>query len=54
MAEKENEKQDDTLTQEELDKLDAELLQIETLYRSRCITPPKGSNVTVREVKKDE
>ena len=28
--------------------------QMEMLYKSRCIQPPTGSNVTVREIEKDE
>lgn len=39
---------------EELDQLDAKLAQIDTLYRSRCITPRTGNNVTVREIEKSD
>lgn len=28
--------------------------QLETIYRSRSVQSPKASNVTVREIKKDE
>ena len=30
------------------------LLQMELLYKSRCVQPPLGKNVTIREIKKDE
>jgi len=47
-------KQDQDISSEEMDQLDAKLLEIETLYRSRCITPRTGTNVIVREIEKDE
>lgn len=34
--------------------IDGAFLQMEMIYRSRCVQPPLGSNVTVREIKKDE
>jgi len=36
------------------DAIDQGLIQMETLYRSRCIQPPNGSNITIREIKKDD
>lgn len=42
------------LTEQESDKLDADLLAVELLYRSRCVQAPKGSNVVVREIEKKE
>ena len=36
------------------DKIEQALSQMEMLYRSRCIHPPQGSNVTVREIEKEE
>lgn len=44
----------DDLTEQESDKLDADLLAIDLLYRSRCVQAPKGSNVVVREIEKKE
>ncbi len=34
--------------------IDNALLQMEILYKCRCVQPPFGSNVTIREIKKDE
>lgn len=36
------------------DAIDTALAQMSSIYKSRCIQPPHGSNVTVREIKKDE
>jgi hypothetical protein len=36
------------------DTIDSAFLQMEMLYRSRCVQPPLGSNVTIKEIKKDE
>jgi len=45
----------DEVTEQDLEALDANLLEIEILYRSRCVNVPTGSNVVVREIeKKDE
>lgn len=41
---------DNDITDQELDKLDSELLEIEILYRTRCVQAPQGSNVVVREI----
>ena len=41
-------------TRNEDEAIDSALLQMETIYKSRCIQPPRGSNVTIREIKKDE
>lgn len=38
--------------QEELERLDANLLEIEILFKSRCVHPRGGKNVTVREIEK--
>lgn len=40
----------DTLSQEDSDKLDADLHGIDMLYRSRCVQAPAGSNVKIREI----
>lgn len=31
--------------------IDTALLQMELLYKSRCVQPPLGKNVTIREIK---
>ena len=49
----ENEQTHD-LSDSELDALDANLLEIETLYRSRCVNAPNGTNVVVREIEKTD
>jgi len=36
------------------DAIDQGFIKMETLYRSRCVQPPNGSNVTIREIKKDD
>lgn len=36
------------------ESIDRALIQMGLIYRSRCIQPPRGSNVTVREITKDE
>ncbi len=53
MTSEQNENIDD-ISEEDLDKLDADLLQVEILYKSRCVQAPTGKNVTVREIIKDE
>jgi hypothetical protein len=35
------------------DAIDRALEQMSSIYKSRCIQPPHGSNVTIREIKKD-
>lgn len=39
---------------DEDDSIDRALEQMSSIYKSRCIQPPNGSNVTIREIKKDE
>ncbi len=34
--------------------IESALQQMEVLYRSRCVQPPLGSNITIREIKKEE
>ena len=41
-------------TTDEDDAIDRALAQMSSIYKSRCIQPPRGSNVTIREIKKDE
>jgi len=41
-------------THDEDDSIDRALEQMSSIYKSRCIQPPNGSNVTIREIKKDE
>ena len=47
-------KPDDDQEQRDEDKIEQGFGQMEMLYRSRCIQPPMGSNVTVREIEKEE
>lgn len=42
------------IDEQELEKLDANLLEVELLYKSRCVQAPTGRNVTVREIEKEE
>lgn len=39
---------------EEREDLDQALVQMEVLYRSRCVQAPHGNNVTVREINREE
>ncbi len=39
---------------DEAEAIDRAFLQMELIYKSRCVQPPLGSNVTIREVKKDQ
>lgn len=42
------------LSPEELQKLDADLLEMEILFKSRCVKMPPYSNVTVREIEESK
>jgi hypothetical protein len=44
----------DDQEQKDEEKIEQGFSQMEMLYRSRCIQPPMGSNVTVREIEKEE
>jgi len=39
---------------EEGEAIERAFMQMELIYKSRCIQPPRGSNVTIREVKKGQ
>lgn len=39
---------------EEAEAIDSALLQMEILYKCRCVQPPLGSNVTIREIQEDD
>jgi hypothetical protein len=39
---------------EQSEAIDQAFRQMETIYKSRCVQPPSGSNVTVREISRDE
>lgn len=39
---------------EDGEAIDQAFVQMEVLYRSRCVQAPCGHNVTVREIKKEE
>ncbi len=43
-----------TISPEESDKLDDDLLAMDILYRTRCVAPTPGNNVTVTEVEEKE
>ncbi len=40
--------------EDEGEAIDRAFVQMELLYRSRCVQAPGGSNVTIREINKDE
>lgn len=42
------------VSQAELDTIDDTLTQIEMLYKSRCVSMPGKSNVTIREIPSKE
>lgn len=50
MSANDTENKEFDVSDEELDKLDASLLAIETMYESRCVQAPRASNVTVRDI----
>ncbi len=39
---------------DEGEAIDRAFVQMELLYRSRCVQAPGGTNVTIREIKKEE
>ena len=39
---------------DDADSIDRALDQMSSIYKSRCIQPQNGSNVTIREIKKKE
>lgn len=39
---------------EDGETIDQAFVQMEVLYRSRCVQAPNGNNITVREIKKEE
>ena len=51
---KESTKEEQGNAFEEEEAIDSALLQMEILYKCRCVQPPFGSNVTIREIKKGE
>lgn len=50
----ESKKDEQDKMSDEDESIDSAFLQMEMIYKSRCIQPPRGSNVTIREIKKDE
>lgn len=50
MSAKDTENTEVEVSEEELDKIDSNLLAIETIYESRCVQAPRASNVTVRDI----
>lgn len=51
---REKDKDEQSGTGAEEEAIDNALLQMEILYKCRCVQPPCGSNVTIREIKKEE
>lgn len=49
----ENTMDDQQNTVDEAEAIDNALLQMEILYKCRCVQPPLGTNVTIREIQKD-
>lgn len=39
---------------EDGEAIDQAFVQMEVLYRCRCVQAPNGNNITVREIKKEE
>jgi hypothetical protein len=44
----------DDIERDDDEKIDLGFTQMELLYRSRCVQPPLGTNVVVREIEKDD
>ena len=42
------------VSQEKLDTMDETLIQMEMLYKSRCVRMPGTSNITIREIPSKE
>jgi hypothetical protein len=41
-------------TIDEAESIDLALIQMGMIYKSRCIQPPRGSNITIREIKEED
>lgn len=44
----------DNDTLEESEAIEQALQQMSVLYKSRCVQAPLGSNITIREIKKED
>lgn len=53
-AEREKTAEDRPGNREDGETIDDAFLQMEVLYRTRCVQSPIGKNVTVREIEKKE
>ncbi len=53
-AKRESDIDEQTRKKEQDEAIDRAFVQMELIYKSRCVQPPGGSNVTIREIKKDE
>ena len=53
-SQRDNAEDEKSLPTSEDKVIDHAMLQMEILYKCRCVQPPHGSNVTIREIKKDE
>jgi hypothetical protein len=49
-----NENNEPEKTIDDDESIDLALIQMGLIYKSRCIQPPRGSNVTIREIKKED
>ena len=45
---------DEQTKKDDDESIDTAMLQMEIIYKSRCIQPALGSNVTIREIEKDK
>lgn len=53
-TEQEKMSEDRSAGHEDGEAIDQALVQMEVLYRCRCVQAPSGSNITVREIKNEE
>lgn len=51
---KKNDIDEQTKKLEDDEAIERALVQMELIYKSRCVQPPGGSNVTIRKIRKDE
>jgi hypothetical protein len=49
-----NEHNEPEKTIDDDESIDLALIQMGLIYKSRCIQPPRGSNITIREIKKED
>jgi hypothetical protein len=49
-----NEHNEPEKTIDDDESIDRALIQMGLIYKSRCIQPPRGSNITIREITKED